>query len=161
MVEIVQVHAVLAQGGQQFLVPELVLVGDELEHILPDGVEDLPRRHLVGARIVRFVLDLLFDAGHPHLEKFVEVRGHDAEEAHPLQQRLRRVLRLLQHAPVERQPAQLAIDEKLRPGKVRRGGIGRHGLLRGYPHRAAPGNARKVTFRWRAVRVGSPLGCPG
>ena len=83
-----------------------------------------PRKRLAGVRPSGPVLDgaavdLLLDAGHADLEKLVEVRGEDGEELDPLQQRLGGVLRLLQHAPVELEPAQLAIDEILWVRKIR------------------------------------------
>ena len=101
------------RAGRSSLFQKLVLVPDQLQNILPDCVERLARAHAVGAGVVRLVLDLLLEAGHAHLEEFVQVGGHDAEEAHALQQRLARVLRFFQHAAVEGQPAQLAVDEEL------------------------------------------------
>ena len=49
--------------------------------------------------------------GHANAVEFVEVVGEDAQEPHPLNQRRAGNLRLLQHALVEGQPAQLAVDE--------------------------------------------------
>ena len=46
-----------------------------------------------------------------HHVELVEVVGRDRQEAQPLQQRVARVHRLLQHAPVERQPGELAVEE--------------------------------------------------
>ena len=143
--EIVEVNAVLAQRGQQLVVPELVLVLDHLQDFLPDRIEGLARAHAVGTGVVRLVLDLLLDAGHAHLEEFVQVGGDDAEEADALQQRLARVLRFFQHAAVEGQPAQLAVDEELGIGEVGRG----HGGRGRYSLAAGSGNARIVTSMWR------------
>src|SRR5262249_49932924 len=66
-------------------------------------------------------------------EELVEVAGRDRQEADPLQQRVVGVLRLLQHATIEIQPGQLAIEEALRPddqlvvqallGRMRRGHV--------------------------------------
>ena len=43
--------------------------------------------------------------------ELVEVGGADRDEAQPLQQRMARVLRLLQHTRVEVEPGQFAVDE--------------------------------------------------
>ena len=54
----------------------------------------------------------LLEAGDPHHEELVEVRRGDRRELDPLEQRRRRVGRLLEHALVEREPRQLAVDEQ-------------------------------------------------
>jgi hypothetical protein len=46
-------------------------------------------------------------------EELVEVRAEDRQELHPLEQRVALVERLAQHAGVEVEPAQLAVDEEL------------------------------------------------
>src|SRR3989442_527094 len=51
---------------------------------------------------------------HPHHEKLVQVRAEDREELHPLEQGHARILRLLEHAPIELEPRQLAVDERVR-----------------------------------------------
>ena len=84
-----------------------------------DGVEGIGRRQSIGPDIARFAFDLLLDAGDADLEKFVEIGTEDGEEFYPLDQRLRRVLRFFQDAPVKLKPAQLAIDEIFRRGKFR------------------------------------------
>ena len=50
------------------------------------------------------------EPGDPDHEEFVEIVGRDRQEAKPLEQRVARVARLIEHAPVERQPAQLAVE---------------------------------------------------
>ena len=52
--------------------------------------------------------------GDADFEELVEIGGDDAQEAQPLQQRRRAVLRLRQHAPVERELAELAVEIQLR-----------------------------------------------
>jgi hypothetical protein len=114
---------VLGQRGPELVMPELVLVLDQLENVLADRLESLPRGHAVGPGIVRFMLDLLLDAGDAHLEEFIEIRGDNPQKPQPFQQRLALVLRFLQHAPVKGQPAQFPVDEKPGIGEVR----SRHG----------------------------------
>ena len=58
--------------------------------------------------------DLAGKAGDPHHEEFVEIGRRDRQEAHPFEQRMVRVLRFLQHAAVELQPGELAVDEAVR-----------------------------------------------
>ena len=87
----------LSQRGKKYVVPELVLVLDHLEDFHANRLKGLARAHAVGAGIVRFVLDLLLDASDAHLEEFVEIRGHDAEKADALEQRLAGVLSLFEY----------------------------------------------------------------
>ena len=108
-----------ARSGVELVVPKSVLRRDHLMHGALDGVKGLGRRHSVRADIARFALDLLLDAGDANLEKLVEVRADDREKLDALDQRLGWVLRFFEDAPVELEPAQLAIDEILRGGKVR------------------------------------------
>ena len=70
-------------------------------------------------------VDHAFEAGDAHHVELVEVGGRDRQEAQPLQQRMARVLRLLQHAPVEGEPGQLAVDEPLGRRRVDGGARGR------------------------------------
>ncbi len=64
---------------------------------------------------IEFLLRFLFEAlqrterGNPYPEKLIEVRGPDCHELDPFVQRNGRIGRLLQHAMVERQPAQVTI----------------------------------------------------
>src|SRR5439155_26418296 len=67
-----------------------------------------------------FALHLLFEPGDADLEELVEICGCNGEEFDPFQQRRCRVSRLIEHALVEFQPAQLAVEEVLRKGQVRR-----------------------------------------
>ena len=67
------------------------------------------------------------DADH---EELVEVRAEDGEELEPLQQRHGRVLGLFEHAAVELEPAQFAVDVQRRVVEVGRVGRQLHGALR-------------------------------
>ena len=61
---------------------------------------------------------LAFEAGDADHVEFVEVVGRDRQEAQPLEQRMARVVGLGEHALVEGQPGQLAIDEPLRRASI-------------------------------------------
>ena len=67
-----------------------------------------PRRDSSPARMCRL------RRGHADHEELVQVRAEDGEELDPLQQRHAGILRLVEDAPVELQPRQLAIDEVFR-----------------------------------------------
>src|SRR6266436_10173050 len=76
------------------------------------------RTQSIRSNIGRFAFDLLFNPSDADLEELVQVRAEDAKKLHPLDQRLGRVLRLLQNSAIELEPAQLAINEILRIAKA-------------------------------------------
>ena len=78
------------------------LVGDQLDR--------LGRREAVVAARVDAGVDLVVQAGDAHHVELVEVGGVDREELDPLQQRDALVLGQLEHALVELQPGQLAVE---------------------------------------------------
>ena len=100
--------------------PDALLVGHQVERALADRGELLGRRQAVVAQQGRPVGQHVDQAGHADHVELVEVAGRDRQEAHPLQQRMARVARLLQHARVEREPGQFAVDEAS-------GAVGRYG----------------------------------
>ena len=63
---------------------------------------------------------------HAHQKELIEVRSDDRQKLQPLQKRQVRIEPFLQHAMVELQPAQLAVDEQIR----RFQGVFWHGLVR-------------------------------
>ena len=64
----------------------------------------------IGAGLIRAEFEPLLEAGHANLEKLIEIVGRDAQESEPLEQRHFLVERLREHAPVEFEQRQLAID---------------------------------------------------
>ena len=58
-------------------------------------------------------VDAALEAGDAHHEELVEVRGEDREEVRALEDRAARVLGELEHALVEREPAELAVEVAL------------------------------------------------
>ena len=111
----------LVQEREQLLAPVMRLAGDHLQHALMDCGERLRRGSAVSGGLREAALHLLFEAGHPDLEKLVQIRADDAEELHPLEQGVPRVDRLVEHALVELQPAELS-------GNIVRGRAGLHCL---------------------------------
>src|SRR6187401_3281638 len=77
-------------------------------------------RHLLRWRQARkvwpvfAVLDVTHQPGDAHHEELVEVRGDDGRKLDPLEERHRVVAGFLEHAIVEREPRQLAIEEQRR-----------------------------------------------
>ena len=105
-----QANALIAQLGLNIVEPAAaMLIG---QHV--DGAADrdqlLGGRRAIGRAADHAGGDLLLDAGHADHKEFIEVGAEDREELDPLQQRVLLVKRLLQHAPVELQPAQLAVE---------------------------------------------------
>ena len=100
------------------VVPELVTRRHQLVRLHLDRLEHFRRRHPVRADIRRPAVDLLLDAGHPDLEELVQVRRKDGQELDALHQWLAPVLRLLQDAPVERQPTQFSVYKILGIRKI-------------------------------------------
>ena len=95
----------------------------ELRHRLADAGELLGRREPVRALRRDALAHLALQAGDAHHEEFVEVVGRDRQEAHPLEQRMVLVGGLFQHAPIEMQPGQFAVDETLRARAQARSGL--------------------------------------
>ncbi len=83
------------------------------------------RLQAVGTRLLAGEGDLLLQAGDTDLEEFVEVAGKDQQELQPLQRRVGLVQRLLQHADVELQLRQLAVNVQAAVIQVRHRGRNR------------------------------------
>jgi hypothetical protein len=78
-----------------------------------DGLQGFRRGQSIRAALDDGAFHLLFEAGHPDFKKLVEVGAERAKELDPFQQRRGRVQGLFQHALVELQPAQFAIEQVL------------------------------------------------
>ena len=112
------VNAVLCQLGQQFVLPQCALRRHQSAHCFLNTIECLRRTQPVRPDLARLAFDLLFDPGHADLEKLIQIRAEDGKELDPLDERLGRILRFLEHATIELKPAQLAIDEITRIEKT-------------------------------------------
>ena len=75
-----------------------------------NGLQLLGDGQAVRAGLVRAELDALLEAGDADLEELVEVVRRDAQELEPLEQRDFLVERLCEHALVEFEQRQFAID---------------------------------------------------
>ena len=113
--------AFLRERGKDLLVQEPVLALDDALRARGDLAEHLERLHAVGARGRGAELDLLLHARDADLEELVQVRRDDAQELQPLEERHRLVLGLREHASIEFERLQLAVEEVIV--------LGRHALL--------------------------------
>ena len=103
---------VAASAGSSSLVHQPVQRGDEDVRPVPDRGQLLGGRQAGQVRRGRFLFDFAPDRGHTDHEELVEIRRGDGRELDPLEQRRRGIRRLLEHALVEGQPRQLAIEEE-------------------------------------------------
>jgi hypothetical protein len=71
-------------------------------------------RHPVRRRLYDAGRDLPAQSGDTNHEELVEVRAEDGQESDALEQRRAIVERFVEHARIEREPGQLAVDERLR-----------------------------------------------
>jgi hypothetical protein len=92
------------------------LIARKARDRLGDAHELLGRRKPVRALLDDALAHLILQAGDAHHEELVEVIGRDRQEAQLLQHRMALVFSLFEHAPVEMQPGELAVDESLRTG---------------------------------------------
>ena len=82
-----QADALLAQLGEQVLVPAAVLGGDKAVNFGGEHGQGLVGAQAVVARLAVAVFNALHEAGLADLDVFVEVVAGDGEEFDPLQQR--------------------------------------------------------------------------
>ena len=136
-------NAVFDQEGTDLGEPHLIHAGDEVVRAARDFDQLGQRPQAVGGRVLRLevFVKLGLEPGDADLEKLVEVRCADRQKPQPVEQRVGRVAGLFEHALVEIQPAQLAIDEPAWVGSRRRWSRRRHGrdrltidLSRGHDH---------------------------
>ena len=133
-----ELDAVPREFGGEVVEQAAVLVLHHAAHHLGDQPKLLFRGESVGGPLAVPGVHLAAETRHPHLEEFVEVAREDGQELEPLQQRRAGVLRLVQHAAVELQPRQLAVEVQpgvveVRQGGSREGGGGGHGHRQSTP----------------------------
>ncbi len=105
-----ETDAVPFEFRRQLFAPADVLIPHHAPDAFLHGAQRFGGRQSVDAPADRAAFDLLFEAGHAHLEELVQVGAGDAKKLEPFQQRIAGIARLLQHPLVELQPAQLAIE---------------------------------------------------
>ena len=100
-----------------------LLLLEQLAVAAPDGRQLLGRGLLAGRGGDRVGLGLLHQARDADLEELVHVAGEDGQELDPLQERVAPIARLEEHAAVELEGAQLAVDVAGTPNRPRRRGL--------------------------------------
>ena len=139
--------------GQQGIVPERILSGDEFEHARADAREQLARRHCVGAGLDVAEFEMMAQDRDLHFEEFVEVRIGDAQEAHAFEQRHTRILRLREHAEIEFELGKFAVEVQRGVAKVR--------CMRARRARFACSDRRSVSGVRAAGCVSARMHCDG
>ena len=107
-----QLDAFGPQPGDDRVDELLLLLADELADDVADDGELLARQAAVGGRLGHAGGGLVEQARDAHLEELVEVAREDRQEPHLFEQRHIGVAGELQHARVEREPAELAVEER-------------------------------------------------
>ena len=113
LVPVREVDSRAAQRGPQLALERLVRGPRQLEHALADRRELRAGREPVGRGGLVALRHEVLELRHPHLEELVEVAREDREELRALEDRPPRVARELEHAAVELEPGQLAVEETL------------------------------------------------
>ena len=90
-----------------------VLFVDHAVDAAADGRQLLGGRHAREIAAADFGRPAAHQSGHPDQEELVQIRADDGQELEPLQQGQFLGQPLLQHAVVELQPAQLAVEEQV------------------------------------------------
>jgi hypothetical protein len=102
--------ALALEPRQDLLVEQSVLLGDQLVRFLRHLPEQVIGRHALGPDRRRARLDLGLQPRDAYLEELVEIAADDAQEPQPLEERRRWIHGLRQHAPVECELSELAIQ---------------------------------------------------
>ena len=103
----------LAQLGEQLLVPAVVLCGDKGVDFGGEGGEGFVGAEAVEAGLAVAVLDALHEAGLADFDVLVEVGAGDGEELDALQQGIGGVFGFFKDAAVELHPGVVAAVEEL------------------------------------------------
>jgi hypothetical protein len=106
--------AVLGEAGQNFLAQAARLLLEERDEPRPYLAQLFELRHPVGRELVDVARQRLLQPRDADHEELVEVLGEDGEELEAFEQRLLRVERLFEHAPIELYLAELAVEERHR-----------------------------------------------
>ena len=136
ILELVDVDAGGAQLRQQGA-EDVARLGHEAVRLGAAGAQRLGRRQPIAAGLCHPGFDLLSHAGDTDHEELGQVGSEDGDELDALEQGVSRILRLFQHAPLEAQQAQLAVEVEAGVRQVRRRARGpfRDGVCR---HRGRP-----------------------
>ena len=113
LVPLQQSNALLAQLGQQMIVPATVLRGHKAVNLGGQRGQRLFGAQAVVARLAVAVFNALHQPGLADFDILIQIRSGDGQKLHPLQQRVCRVFGLFKHTPVELHPGVVPAVEKL------------------------------------------------
>jgi hypothetical protein len=113
-----KVDALRRQCRKQFVVPGGKFLGDQVQCAFANTRQRFGRGHAVGARGCRAERMVVFEHRHAHLEELVHVVVHDGQVAQPFEQGYADVACLGQHAEIEFQRGQFAIEKQLGGSEV-------------------------------------------
>src|SRR5262245_2387090 len=106
-------HVVLLQPRQNLFEQATHLHFEQRAQAFRDEPQLRRRRKPVGGEQQRVGVELLLKARNADHKKLIEVGRKDREKFQPFEQRLRRVERLVEHAAVELDPTELAVEERV------------------------------------------------
>jgi hypothetical protein len=136
--------AFFLQGRQQHFVQAVILIGHQSLRALVNGSELFGNRECVGCQRARAELEQLLQPRNTNLEELIEIARRDGEESQPLEQRHARIHRLREHALVELEQRELAVDVEIGAFQIRQ----IHGLVSANGARmSARRGAPCMTFR--------------
>jgi hypothetical protein len=107
-------HTVLGELRHEHVVQDLILLLDEVRGAHANRFQLVGDGQAVRTALQRARLQELLQARDSNLEELVEIGARNAQELDPFEQGNAAVLRLFQHALIEFQERQLAIDVELR-----------------------------------------------
>ncbi len=105
-----EAQPLLLECRDQRLVENMVLAFDLLVRDARDFGQYLARRQAIGTALLAGQSDLVLEARHTNLEELVQIGGEDQQKHQPVEQWMRRIQGLLEHADIELQMRQLAIE---------------------------------------------------
>ena len=103
---------IVFERGEQLLAQELVSRVDQAADGGADGIQGFRRTPAIQTRLLDAVLDLLQQARHAHHEELVDVGAENRQKFDAFKQRVAAVASLFEHAPLELQVAEFAIEVK-------------------------------------------------
>ena len=111
------------KGGQKLAIQQIVRSSGEFTNPLPNELQLDGNRSAVNPCLRSAARQLLDQPGHPHHEELVKVRAENRQKFNPFEQRIGRILCLLQHSCLKFQQTQLTIEVEPRIIQIGRSNI--------------------------------------
>ena len=107
-----EADALRCQCRENIVVQQHILMRHQTMRLLCHQPEGLFRRFPIRSAVAGPKFNLLFQSGHPNLEKLIKVGGHDGQEPETFQRWNVAVFCLREDAPVEGQQLNLAVQKQ-------------------------------------------------